>query len=799
VGKMQNSRPRNPIGHAGEGSSSGRPPACPRSVTVRPPLPLIPFIPLIPLAVPVPPVPPPSGFRLPVLLLVLAWAVLPAGILQGQMPVPGGPPPLVQEVSFEGADALSSSTLETWIATQPTRCRALLLRPFCLFSDGAVITERHRLDREELPRDELRLRVTYFRHGFRETSVAAEVQDHPEGVEVRFRLEEGPPTLLHELEVRQTREVLSGREIEAAGLPVEGRPLSLDALEEGMERLREELEAKGYLDARIQDTIEVRPERREAIVRVEIDPGARATVQRFDLAGNEEVEDRTILLALHLEEGDVITAPLLRRSRNALHQSNLFHEANVTVPDQPDSAKVVTVQVREAPPRLGRIGGGFSTLEFGQLEGRFSHYNWMGGGRRLDLRAGLGNLLAPQLTDFGPFHDILPGELGGVDEGPFRRPTWQLSADFQQPAFRAAENVLAFGLFSNRRIIPGISVDEGYGAELSLIRRMAFRSPLSLSYRFEITSVEAGDVFFCVNHGICELSAIESLRGRNTLSPLALSYQTDRSDDPLGPTSGYRVRLDLEHASGATLSDFRHNRVSGDASWYQPFAGPPRHVLAGRLRVGWVRSLGGTAEALGIAGPGDGLLHPRKRFFAGGARSVRGFTENQLGPRILTIPRQELLDEDGCTSEEIADRSCDASLAPTDAFSPRPIGGTSLLEANVEYRVPLGAATLAFFVDGALVGGRLGALIQEATGAVTPGVGARFPSPAGPIRIDLGYRPRAVAFLPVVTEGEAPNETGRRELVQLRERRPWDPLQDEGTLGRILGRLTLHFSIGEAF
>ncbi len=748
---------------------------------------------------PPPPIRPRSGTRLPVLLLTLVWAVLPAGNLQAQTTIPGGPPPLVQEVSFEGAQELSPSTLEMWVATQPTRCRALLLRPFCLFSDGAVFTERHRLDPDELPRDELRLRVIYFREGFREAAVSSEVRDHPDGVGVRFHLEEGPPTLLRELEIRQTREVLSRREIEATGLPVEGRPLSLDALAQGLEDLREELEAKGYLDARIQDTIEVFAESREARVRVDIETGARATVEGFELVGNEEVEDETILLALHLEEGDVITAPLLRRSRNALHQSNLFHEANVTVPDQPDSAKVVEVRLREAPPRLGRIGGGFSTLEFGQLEGRFSHYNWMGGGRRLDLRAGVGNLLAPQLTDFGPFHDILPGELGGVDEAPFRRPTWQLSADFQQPAFRAAANVLALGLFSNRRIIPGISVDEGYGAEISLIRRLAFRSPLSLSYRFEITSVEAGDVFFCVNHGICELSAIESLRGRNTLSPIALSYQTDRSDHPLGPTTGYRVRLDLEHASGATLSDFRHNRVSGEASWYQPFAGPPPHVLAGRLRAGWVRSLGGTSEALGIAGSEDGLLHPRKRFFAGGARSVRGFTENQLGPRILTIPRQELLDEDRCTPGEIADRSCDPSLAPSDAFSPRPIGGTSLLEANVEYRIPLGAATLAFFVDGALVGGRLGAFFQEATGAVTPGVGARFPSPAGPIRLDLGFQPRAVAFLPVVTEGEAPGETGRRELVQLQEQRPWDPLEDKGTLGRILGRLTLHFSIGEAF
>jgi hypothetical protein len=80
-------------------------------------------------------------------------------------------------------------------------------------------------------------------------------------------------------------------------------------------------------------------------------------------------------------------------------------------------------------------------------------------------------------------------------------------------------------------------------------------------------------------------------------------------------------------------------------------------------------------------------------------------------------------------------------------------------------------------------------------------VGVRFDSSAGPIRIDVGYRPRLVRNLPVVTESETAPANGviERELVQLEERRRFDPLEDQGTLGRILGRLTLHLSIGEAF
>jgi outer membrane protein assembly factor BamA len=744
--------------------------------------------------------PAPCGLHAVLLAAVLACA---PGILSAQVT---GPTPLVQDITFEGADALPASGLESRIATRQTRCRALLFRPFCLISDGSLFTERHRLDPAELTRDELRLRVVYFREGFRQAAVSSEVLENGDGVEVRFRLEEGPPTVIETVEVYQARDILSERDLEVAGLPRAGGPLNLDALTGAMEALLEELAERGHLDARIEDEIEVSADGQRADLRLEIDAGPRATVRQIEILGTQEIEDPTILLALHLGEEDVITTSLLRRSRNALHQSGLFHEANVTVADPsadspdgvPDSAKVVTVQVREAPPRLSRVGGGFSTLEFGQLEGRFTHYNWMGGGRRLDLRAGLGNLFASRLTGFGLFHDILPGELSEVAEGPFRQPTWQVSADFQQPAFRAASNTLALGVFSHRRVTPGVSVDRGVGAEVSLIRSLAFRAPLSLTYRYEVTSVEAGGVYFCVNHGICELSAVESLRGRNSLSPISLGFQIDRSDDPLGPTTGYRARLDFEHASAATLSDFRYNRVSGEVSWYQPIAGPPSHVLAVRARAGWVRPIESTSEALGIGATGEALLHPRKRFFAGGARSVRGFSENQLGPRILTIPRQNLLEEDRCTAEEIDDRSCDPSLTPVEEYSPRPIGGTSILEGSVEYRIPVGPATFALFVDGALVGARLGEFLQDAPGAITPGIGARFPSPAGPIRIDLGFHPRAVTALPVVTEAGSPEE-GPGELVQLDARRRFDRPEGEGTMAAVLSRLTLHFSIGEAF
>jgi outer membrane protein assembly factor BamA len=709
---------------------------------------------------------------------------------------------LVVEVGFPGASEVETGTLQDNIYTEATRCRGLLLTPFCWFIDWDVIIERHRVDADQLLRDELRILVVYFREGFRDAAVVAQIEERDDGVAVLFRISEGPPTLIESLEIRQAEEALSNRDIRGASLPGEGEPLSHRRLEEGLERLEERLHEAGHLDAEIHDSIDVFD--RTARIDIRVDPLPRATAARFEISGNEGIEDETIIRALHFEEGDRITAPLLNQSRRALHRSNLFHEADVSVMESADSAKTVLVTVREAPPRLGRVGGGFNTLEFVQVEGRFTHYNWMGGGRRLDFRATVGNLLAPQLTDRLFFRDILPGELSGVDEGPFRLPTWQASVEFAQPAFRAAENTLGMSAFAHRRVIPAVAVDEGHGAEVSLTRRLGFQMPLSLSYRYELISVRAGDVYFCVSFGICDPVAIASLRRRNALSPVALSFLVDRSDAALAPTDGYRGRVDVEHASGLTRSDFRYNRVSAEASFYQPFGAIPRHVVAANLRAGWVRALSSTEAALGMDGAdesGQALLHPRKRFFAGGARSVRGYAENQLGPKVLTISRASLLDEEICTEAEIDDRTCDPGKAPIEDFAPRPLGGTSVLEGSIEYRFPVGGVYGAVFVDGALVGARVEGFLQDASRTITPGLGVRFASPAGPIRIDLGFRARDPQRLPVITESETTtdNEVVDRRLIQLEQRRFYDPLADRGTLGRILGRMTLHFSIGEAF
>src|SRR5437762_13858345 len=210
---------------------------------------------------------------------------------------------------------------------------------------------------------------------------------------------------------------------------------------------------------------------------------------------------------------------------------------------------------------------------------------------------------------------------------------------------------------------------------------------------------------------------------------------------------------------------------------------------------------------------GDTVLHPRTRFYAGGSMSVRGYGENQLGPRVLTISDTAL------RGMKITDRAsggkdttfacspttpiiqCNPNLLKNSAFVPRPTGGTSVIEGSVELRVPLMRhLDGAVFVDGAIVGNGVLQGFQDlksitdfahGTSAITPGAGIRYNSPVGPIRVDLGYNPTLIENLPVVTNTMV---NGVPKLVSLQSERSFA----EGH-NTFLGHLVLHLSIGQAY
>ena len=326
-------------------------------------------------------------------------------------------------------------------------------------------------------------------------------------------------------------------------------------------------------------------------------------------------------------------------------------------------------------------------------------------------------------------------------------------------------------------------VERGSGGFAAFTREFAERSPVTLGYRLERASVDAPDVYFCQSFGQCTADVADALQEPRRLASLTLNWWLDRSNSAVAPSTGYTVRADADHASSATGSEFEHSRLAVEGTTYLKLGAT---VLAARARGGWVRSprwSDNVSDAL--------ALHPRTLFFAGGVESVRGYAENQLGPRVLRVRADDLI-ANGCTPESIADASCDPANTPASAFSPRPVGGTTFAEGSVELRVPLGGKIGGVvFADAARVTSERD--VSGAT-AVSPGVGLRYESNVGTLRLDLGWRPSRSEQLPVVVAADDPSGVPR--VMRLATNRAWT--EGDGERG-VWRHVTLHFVLGHAF
>lgn len=715
-----------------------------------------------------------------------------AGLSQNQKKVPDVPE--VVDVKLRGVENVDQEELIESIYTDESHCKSLVFKLICPLSKAKYFYERKYLNHDELKRDVLRIKVFYWKRGYREAQVDTIVT--PRGrnkVAVLFHVTEGKPTIVSSLEVVQPEQkVLSGKEIERRVILGKNGPLNLLRLDSSKVFLESRLWDKGYADAIVDTSITLNDSAKTADVKININPRRKATVADIVIEGENRVDERTIGKSLTFKEKEIFQRSDMLASQRKLYESNLFKRAAIELPAQEDSAKIVVVTVQESPPREARLSAGFNTVDFFQVDGRFSHYNFTGGARQLQVQATIGNLLASSLNGKSIFSDVT-GLVQSGDRARYLAPTYQASVEMRQPWFGSPQNELAVSTFAHRRSAPGIYVDRGYGTSATFTRELTLRAPASLNYRFEVTAVDAGDVYFCVNYGVCDSPTLSALRNYQRMSPLILTASLDRSDDPFSPRKGIRGKFDAEHASGFTGSNFRYNRSSGDGSFYYPMR--KRGTLAGHLRLGWVRALSSTLSSTDATLEGNSdVLHPRKRFYAGGSRSVRGYGENQLGPRVLTIDPDVLRQKDStCVSVLITQCSPEVSGLRDRDFEPRPLGGNIVAEVSTEFRFPIWQELFgAMFIDAGYVAQTINRDLPRSRVAITPGFGVRYKSLVGPIRIDLGINPRKTEKLPVVTE-EIVN--GERKLVTLSERRTYAP----SGRGGLLNRLTLHLSIGEAY
>jgi translocation and assembly module TamA len=177
-----------------------------------------------------------------------------------------------------------------------------------------------------------------------------------------------------------------------------------------------------------------------------------------------------------------------------------------------------------------------------------------------------------------------------------------------------------------------------------------------------------------------------------SLLSLPLSFKRDTADDIFDPGSGGRLSLTLTPHLGlpGTDIDFVVARLSD--TLYLPLLPEKRLIAAGWARLGT------------IVGASTIALPANKRLYAGGSGSVRGYGPNKIGP----------LD------------------AQND-----PIGGTSSTEfgAELRWRVSESIGLTGFVEAGAVYDTAMPDWGQDLRWSV--GIGARYYSAIGPLRLDL--------------------------------------------------------------
>lgn len=714
--------------------------------------------------------------------------------------------PEVSDVRFEGNRVFPSDSLERAIVTRETECRSIVFAPFC-WAGAEFALRRSYLPGREFPLDQIRLERWYYIRGYREAAVDTATTLLPDGrARVTFGVDEGEPVRVASIEF------LGAEEFEGTGLlenlPIaEGAPLNALLMDVARDTLVRRLANRGYARADVLlSSFIPNTDPYHASVTYDIAPGALSRYGHVSIGGIESLTQSTVLRTLQFRAGDLYRLDQLQEAQARLFGLEIVRAANLqpNYASWPDSIIPVHVEIREGEPHRVRTGAGWSSAECLDVDARWISRNFMGGARRLQVRGRVSNLLAQD------FQQLLCWQSG---QGVFGKLNWIASVDLSQPWIFSTRNSFQASLYGERQSLPDAFVRKAVGLQLSLTRAIGPRTPLTASYRPELSRLDAAEILFCTNFLVCTPEDIGTLLGAHWLAPVGLTFTRSTTDDVLNPSRGYHFLADVEHADAVTGSNFTYSRVVSELS---RFGRAGTFVLASRLRLGWVGA-GAFEELLGRQSDID-IVHPQKRFFAGGANSVRGFPQGRLGPRVLQAREVDLLrptDDEGsgagCTPEELVDLTCDASALEDGRFLPRPTGGTRLLEGNLELRFPLGRRLhAAAFTDFGQAWGAQESVSLESV-ELTPGLGVRYMSPIGPLRLDIAYRFRGGEDLAVVTNQIREAEPGEtEELLEVGgEKIPWVRTDALAILGpRVLfddsgpwslRRFQLHLSIGQAF
>ena len=559
----------------------------------------------------------------------------------------------IKKILFKGNKAFKARRLIKVIKT----------RSAWLFGSGY-------LRQEVLDEDMERLKSFYEKEGFIDATARYENVTIKEGrLRTYIYIEEGKRYYVEKItlvgtKVATDKEILDTmKEIKVGGV-FSRQKLSVD-----LSNIRTLYFDKGYIFANVKESTSLNPETGKVEIKLDIEEGSLAYINKIKIQGNDRTRDIVVRREVRLYPGDRFDGAKLRRSKQRLQNLGYFEDISYDIEDTdvPDKKDLI-VQVKEAKTGTFSFGGGYSTVDqlvgFVEIEQKnFDFAGWptfTGGGQNLTLRAETGSTRSNQRLSFTePWLFDYPVS-GGFDI---------------YHSQRSRESNIGYA-FDEKRV----------GGDLRLGKEFTDFVSGDIVYTRENITIDNFDT------GVsADLLAEE---GKNTVSSLGFGLTRDSRDSVFNPSKGWYINGATDVAGGVLGGDKDFVRFTTRTSYNIPFKWDS--VFEIRMTAGIVDAYGDSSK-----------VPIFERFFAGGARTIRGYNERKVGP--------------------------------LDPVTEDPIGGEALLVGNLEYTIPLiDFVKLAVFVDSGSVWEKISEFGKGGYKSGT-GLGLRVKTPIGPVNLDYGY------------------------------------------------------------
>ena len=380
-------------------------------------------------------------------------------------------------------------------------------------------------------------------------------------------------------------------------------------------KVKTRLGDEGYAFANVNPVPEVREDDGLVNLAFFIDPGQRVYVRRIEFRGNHDTRDEVLRREMRQLEGAWVVNRDLDRSRQRLLQLGHFSEVRIETEAVPGTSDQVDVIVHVTERASGAL-----LLSAGYAQDR---------GALLNVSVTQENLFGSGNSASFTFNNSSSQKEYGIS--------------YTNPYFRPEG--ISRRLFARHEQTDGFELDiSDYSTDITGAG-VNFGIPFTEYDRFhiglttEVINFEPGDLASSQVKDFAEQATGDGERGGRYFELLGTArWSRDSRDRRILPTEGsYASALAEVTLPGSELGYYR-TRLS-----YQRFFPITEDwILMAEAEAGYGDGFGGTDS-----------LPLTSHFFAGGARSVRGFRSNSLGPPdssdrpiggdFLTLARAELI------------------------------------------------------------------------------------------------------------------------------------------------------------